>query len=91
MAHLYFVGAKRYPVFTYFIDTLADMLAKKRDLWSISQNEAARKLKDLVLPTKKLKDKRLVVTSFAQHVGTEVITHRTTTFADNQTHIYTYT
>ena len=61
VARPYFVGAKRYTVSTYFIDNLADMVAKKRDnFWSVAQSEAARKLRNLVLPKENLKDKRPV-------------------------------
>ena len=78
VASPYFVGAKRYPVETYFIDNLDTLAEKKRDFWSVAQNEAALKLQFLVnsRPIEKLKNALSAipfVTPFAQEVCTEVI------------------
>ena len=78
VASPYFVGAKRYPVETYFIDNLDTLAEKKRDYWTVAQNEAAMKLQFLVnsRPIEKLKSALSaipLVTPFAQEVCTEVI------------------
>ena len=78
VASPYFVGAKRYPVETYFIDNLDTLAEKKRDYWTIAQNEATMKLQVLVntRPIEKLKSALSatpLVTPFAQKVCTEVI------------------
>ena len=41
VASPYFVGTKRYPLETYFIDNLDTLAEKKRDYWTIAQNETA--------------------------------------------------
>ena len=73
VASPYFVGAKRYPVETYFIDNLDTLAEKKRDYWTIAQNEATMKLQVLVntRPIEKLKSALSatpLVTPFAQKV-----------------------
>ena len=78
VASPYFVGTKRYPLETYFIDNLDTLAEKKRDYWAMAQNEAAMKLQFLVnsRPIEKLKSALSatpLVTPFAQKVCTEVI------------------
>ena len=78
VASPYFVGAKRYPLETYFIDNPDTLAEKKRDFWSSTQNEAAMKLQYLVnsRPIEKLKSALSaipLVTQFAQDICTEVI------------------
>ena len=78
VASPYFVGAKRYPIRSFFIDDLDTLAEEKRDFWHIAQNQAAAKLRNLITsrPVEALKtvlSSIPQVTQFAQDVSTEVI------------------
>ena len=74
----YFVGAKRYPVETYFVNQIASLAKEQHDCWHVSQFKAGMALKYLgdVRPEDRLKSAltaRPEVTQYAQEVCTEVI------------------
>ena len=78
VASPYFVGVKRYPIRSFFMDTLDVLAEEKRDFWNVAQNKAAATLRNLITSRPKEVLKTVLssipqVTQFAQDVCTEVI------------------